>query len=231
MNPIAVKIREERLKSGMTEKMLAKKCGLSENYIKQVESGKKVINEQAAQKMLQVLGAETEILQQGSYVEGSAEDRSPSPLKKKNREPEGETTHSIEPNSQWSGALAHIIKRFPVEDLATGKIIGHKELPLLGKKIDGCPWECLRFFRVKENQLQHLRIYRDDIVTVWEKTDIRNGKLYAVEVNGQRLIRKLSRDQSKKVSISTGAQGESPVILQEAQVKVIGECVKVEFFL
>ena len=50
MNRVAQKIKDARLKSGMSEKQLAKKCGLSVSYILQIETGKKIINEKMADK-------------------------------------------------------------------------------------------------------------------------------------------------------------------------------------
>ncbi len=41
MNRLAEKIKKARLNAKLTEKELAKKCGLSVNYIIQIESGKK----------------------------------------------------------------------------------------------------------------------------------------------------------------------------------------------
>ncbi len=230
MNLIAEKIRQARMKAGMNEKMLAKRCGLSESYVKHVESGKKVINEQSAQRMLQVLGVESDILQQGSQTQESAPEES---VKKDhtNKREQQPVQHTIQPNAQWSDALAHIIKRFPVEELETGKVVGQKAVPLLGKKIDGCPWERLRLFRIQDSQLQHLRIMRNDIITVWEKTEVVNGRLYVTEINGRRMIRKLSKQQNKQMAVSTGVPGEKPQIMEINQVKVIGECMKVEFYL
>lgn len=236
MNPIAEAIRKARLRSGLSEKVLAKKCGLSETYIKQVESGKKVIQEQAAQRILQVLGEETDVLQQGSQIirhdevaQGSEEVPGADAAKK--QPAKNVTLQPIEPNDQWHDALAHIIKRFPVESLATGKSVSQKELPVLGKKMDGCPWEKIRFFQVADSQLQSLRIYKDAVVMVCETGEIINGRIYVIEVNGQRMIRKLTKDQQRKILLSTGASGETPTLVTEKQLKLIGRCIKVEFDL
>ncbi|MDW7672491.1 MAG: helix-turn-helix transcriptional regulator [Bacillota bacterium] len=231
MNPIAETLRKERLRAGITEKVLARKCGLTESYVKQVESGKKVVSEQAAEKMLQVLGAESDVLQQGANIQHVAEDDIKPSTGQQTVQKETKTIQPIEPNAQWSDALAHIIKRFPIENLSTGKVAGYKELPLLGKKIDGCPWEKIRFFEVDNSQFQHQRIYRNDVVTVCENTEIVNGRLYVLEIGGKRVICRLTMNQNKTLSVSTGIAGEEPVMMNAAQVKVIGQCVKVEFFI
>jgi transcriptional regulator with XRE-family HTH domain len=231
MNPIAEAIQKGRMQAGMTEKVLAKKCGLSETYIKQVESGKKVINEEAAKKILLVLGTEPEILIQGSSSQQSEPAEQPVSVPGRKQPQIQETRLPLEPNDQWTDALAHIIKRFPVEDLITGNIIGYKALPLLGKNIDGCKWESVRFFQVSDQQMQHMRINLNDIVMVCEAEAITNGKVYVVEIGGKRMIRKLTKMQNNKVAATTGKSGADSELYQPGQLKVIGRCMKVEFNL
>ncbi len=45
MSRVSDKIKEARLKKGLTQKQLAKKLGVAENFINEVESGRKIINE------------------------------------------------------------------------------------------------------------------------------------------------------------------------------------------
>lgn len=230
MNSVAEKIRAARSKAGISEKALAKKCGLSESYIKQIETGKKVINEQAAQKIFQVLGVDADLLQQGSRILASdVKPTQTTDLDRKKQRVKQENI-SIEPNEQWSDALAHIIKQFPVIDLLSGKTIGIKEVPVLGKKIEECQWNKIRFFRVSDNLLAHLRIKSDDIVMVCETEEIINGKLMAFEMNGRCYLRKMWKNK-KKLLISTGLNNEEPVEYDAEKVRVIGQCLKVEFKL
>ena len=230
MNLIAEKIRTGRSKAGISEKALAKKCGLSENYIKQIESGKKVINEQAAQKIFQVLGVDVDLLQQGSnFLRSDERPAQTSDVDRKGTAAKKDNT-LIEPNDQWADALAHIIKQYPVIDLLSGKNKGFKEIPVLGKKIEGCQGNKIRFYQVSDNLLAHLRIKRDDIVMICETEEIINGKLMVFEMGGRRYMRKMWKD-NKKLLVSTGLQNEAPVEYAPEKVQVIGQCIKVEFKL
>ena len=230
MNSIAEKIKTGRSKAGISEKALAKKCGLSESYIKQIESGKKVINEQAAQKIFQVLGVDADLLQQGSGL--SRSDIKPKQMTELDRKEKmvKQENITIEPNEQWSDALAHIIKQYPVIDLLSGKTMGIKEIPVMGKKVEGCQWNKIRFFQVSDNLLDHLRIKRDDIVMICETEEIINGKLMAFEMGGRRYLRKMWKN-NKKLLVSTGLQNEELVEYDTEKVRVIGQCLKVEFNL
>ncbi len=229
MNLIAQKINTERTKKGMTEKALAKKCGLSENYIKQVEAGKKVINEQAAQKILNVLDVDTDLLQQGANLSRIEEEVTRQrTIKTKEIDKE---QHYIEPNQQWSDALAHIIKEFPVEDIVSGKQVGKKTLPMLGKKSEGFAWDSIRFVRVTDNLLQSFRIHQDDIVMIGDTTQIINGKCMLIELNGRRMIRKIWKVNQNTINLSPGVNEHEVETVKADQVKVLGQCIKVEFYL
>jgi transcriptional regulator with XRE-family HTH domain len=231
MNPVAEKIQKERIRAGLTEKMLARKCSLSESYIRQVEAGKKIISEEAAHKILQALDVEPDVLHQGIH-----EQQPTSQADKMDHLPKVSSAQHlhempVESTDQWSDALAHIIRRFPVEHLINGKITGHKELPVLGKKIDGCPLEKIRFYQVPDSTMQEAGIHTNDHLMVCETEEIINGGFYVIETHGRRIIRKLWKDQKKTISMTKGLPGESPANLNSSQVKIIGRCIKVEHFL
>ena len=228
MNPIAQTIQKERLRKGITEKALAKKCGLAESYIRQVEAGKKVINEKAAEKILKTLGVEPDVLYQGLHQPVSEEPKKAASVPASNHS--APTSLPVEPNDQWAGALAHIIKRFPVKQLSTGKVVDYEELPVLGKKIDGCPWEKVHFFQVDDSHLQHQRITRNDRVMVCETNEVTNGKLYVVEMDGRRLIRQLWKEPNHLISVGMGQTGETREQFPASRIRLIGRCVKVIFY-
>ena len=51
-------IRAARVKIGMTEKQLAKKTGNAENFIKEIESGRRIPSDDQARRILKVLGCD-----------------------------------------------------------------------------------------------------------------------------------------------------------------------------
>ena len=50
-------IKNARIKCGMTEKQLAKKTGNAENFIKEIESGRRIPSDDQARRILKALGA------------------------------------------------------------------------------------------------------------------------------------------------------------------------------
>ena len=51
MSRLGDTIRNARIKAKMTEKALGKKCGLAENFIKDVEMGRKIVSDDQAQSL------------------------------------------------------------------------------------------------------------------------------------------------------------------------------------
>lgn len=223
MSSIASKIREERLKAKMTEKELAKKCGLTAKYIIDIESNKKVANEKIAEKILAVFGEKSGL--DAFYNEPQPEIEIKKVIK---REDPKEVYYNVKPNAQWSDALANVIKKFPIYDIKNNKVVGSKELPILNKKIEGLAWEKLLFLKVSEVDFENFRIEKDDILWIQMLNDISVNGIYVIELNGKKIIRKIKR-VGKTVELYKGLKGESGLSIEISKIKIIGRCVKVEF--
>jgi len=227
MNRLAIKIKEARIKANMSEKELAKACGQNINYILQIESGKKVINEQMAEKLLKILGEQIEFFQD---VEKEVVPEAPSkPLVKPVSKPTVAES-SVTPNDQWTDALSGVIKKFPVIDELSGKALDFKELSILGKKIDGIHFEKIMFVMVSESELPKFRILKGDVLTLHMTTEIQNQGLYYFEYNQKRMIRQLSKHQNNIAVFSKGPN-EIETEIELKSLKILGKIVKVEFTL
>ena len=61
MSRLGDSIRAARLKAKMTEKALGKKCGMAESVIKEIESGRRIVSDEQAQRILKLLGADSPV--------------------------------------------------------------------------------------------------------------------------------------------------------------------------
>lgn len=232
MNPIAKRIQDARRKAGMTEKELAKKCGLSPAYITQIESGKKIINETAAETILKVFGETVETafgayLDQPEVVQTRPEVKKVAP--KPVQPPKAESVQ-VEPTDQWAGALSGIIKTFPVLDLASGKQLGQKELPVLNKKIEGIPWEKLQFYAASDNEAEAFRIRKGDILWVQETAEIQQDGLHIVARQNTKMIVHIRKEYGQLV-LSKTPEDKKPETVEAKSLRIIGRCMKSEFEL
>lgn len=223
MNSIGKKIKEARINAKLTEKQLAKKCGVAESFIVQVESGRKVINEKTAENILKKLGAKLESILQEDLKEEKQERAKPV---KQTTRPTVEF-NPVEPTGQWADALANVIKKYPIYDIATGNSVGQKNLPVLEKKVEGYRWDKLMFVKYNDTGLEGLRIHKNDIVQVYLTNDIQNNGVYLLEIGNKKVIRQLQKESSK-LYLSTSSK-EEPTTTDISKVKLIGRCVKVEY--
>jgi transcriptional regulator with XRE-family HTH domain len=222
MNRLAQKIKDARIKSKMTEKELAAKAGVQLSYLLQVESGKKVINEQMAEKILSVMGEEIQFIPD--------DQPEPEKVKAKTSVPR-EAVKPITPNAQWESVLAGVIQKYPVTGEVSGKVLDYKELSIVHKKIDGIHFEKIMFVKVEESDLPGLRIKKGDVISLHMMNTVENDSIYYLEVGGIRRIRMVRMDSNRKLQLLKGINDASPQIFSPMEVKVIGKCIKVEFFL
>lgn len=222
MNRLAIKIKEARIKAKMSEKDLAKAIGQNINYIIQIESGKKVINEKLAEQILTVLNETMDF-----YVE-------PEPKKeeivKKVVVAVKEPAMSITPNDSWTDALSGVIKEFPIIDEVTQKTVDQKSYSILGKKVEGIHFEKVMFVQVSESECPAFRIHKNDVLVIQMTHEIQNQGIYYLEYNRKKMIRKLVKSQNQVVCISTGNE-KSEIEVPLKDLKIIGKVIKVEFYL
>ena len=115
MSRLGETIRSARIQAKMTEKALAKKCGMAEGVIKDIESGRRIVSDDQAQRILKILGVENPVsaeLEVAQEPEAPLRPR-PRPYKLPVSEPEPQPNGD---NSAWLDALGGVVKRVPVTD-------------------------------------------------------------------------------------------------------------------
>ncbi|MGI6677722.1 MAG: helix-turn-helix domain-containing protein [Dehalobacterium sp.] len=223
MNRLAATISEARKKAGLSEKELAKKCGLSVSYLMQVESGKKIINEKVGEKILKALGVQEKYFDEEKPV--------PEPKKADHRtKPVPVDSIIVEPTESWMDALSGLIKKYPVYDVQSGKVVDFRELPLINKKVAGIHPDKLLFVKASDNDMKFCRIEKEDILTVNLTKEIINGGIYLLEYEGHKLIRRIKKEGSKLL-LSKSINDGSFVTSEPGQIGIIGRVVRIEIIL
>ena len=144
MTRLGETIKAARLKAKMTPKALARKCGVSESFVNEVEQGRRILSDDQAQRMLKVLGVSNPVsteLEVASEPEFTPPPR-PRPYVMPVREPsqpaptreEQEATQKA--TDAWLDALGGVVKRVPIMG-ADGVVIDHRLLPVIGGRIEG----------------------------------------------------------------------------------------------
>ena len=104
MSRVGEKIKEARLKSGMTQKVLAKKLGVAEKFINEVETGRRIVQESFIDKAAKILNADLNDVSMVVTDEALMEERKT--YATVNKKPA-----KIETEEVWDNAFSSVLKR------------------------------------------------------------------------------------------------------------------------
>jgi len=128
MNRLGAEIGRLRKELGITQKQLAKLVGVSEGFIIDVESGRRILNEDLIKKFSRVLRGEV----------GKLELYEPNQDKP---EPDRNVVKVVEKPVQdiWNDALSGILMTVPVYRYKMDKAVDAKQLPIIQNKVEAFP--------------------------------------------------------------------------------------------
>ena len=225
MSRLGDTIRTARLKAKLSEKALGRKCGLAESYIKDVESGRKIVSDDQAQRILKVLGVANPI---STELEVATEP--PVKLRPKPRayilpvEDQKQPEAAAESSDAWLDALGGVVKRVPVV-APDGLVIDHVLTPIVGGKIEGGVPDKVLYYRVPDDMLRGFRVYAGDLLLVVPATKAEDDQLMLVEYKGERIVRKLLKLDGGRIQMQAFDHEFSAVVGTIQTVKVLGRCV------
>ena len=228
MSRLGDTIRAARLKAKMTEKALGKKCGLAESFIKDVESGRRIVSDDQAQRILKVLGAENPV---STELEVAAEP--PVKLRPRPRAYILPVEEQNAPNQQaqaesndaWLDALGGVVKRVPVMD-PEGVVIDHVLTPIVTGKIEGGAPDKVLYYRCPDDMLRGFRVHAGDLLLVVPASKAEDDRLMLVEYEGRRMVRKLLKLDGGRIQMQAFDHEFTAVVGNIQTVKVLGRCVK-----
>jgi transcriptional regulator with XRE-family HTH domain len=220
-------IKRLRMNSNMTQKQLAKKLGVAESFINEVETGKKVINEAMISKMSKVLGKEINDI--GMSVEEQVAQEvevKPSVMKRDITSKKQEDVQEV-----WNSAFGSVMKNVPVYKYDLGKAVQSKLLPVQGNKIEGYSQDKVFFLEIEDDDMIGFRIAKGDIAFVHQVSEPENNSICLIEYNSERVIRQIKKlDNSKLLLISNkGSLRTETASIKE--IKIIGKLDRVEIKL
>ena len=233
MSRLGETIRTARINNKMTEKALAKKCGMSESVIKAIEMGTRIVSDDQAQRILKILGVVNPI---STELEVAAEPEvqlrprprayvipTPEPEKKK----EEIKTESDTVTDAWLDALGGVVKRVPIMD-ENGVVIDHILTPIVGGRIEGGAPDKVMFYRCPDDSLRGFRIHAGDLLLTVPAGKIEDEAIMLVVYKNQRIVRKVLKLDGGKVLMQSYDREFTTVTAPLKDVLVMGKCVKLE---
>ena len=223
MSRVGERIKEAREKSGMTQKALAKKLGVAEKFVNEVETGRKIINESLISKVSKVLNTD---LNDINMVVTDEELQKELKAEKQVRQ-----TKPAEVNEVWNQAFGSVLKNVPIYDYSLAQVKGYKQLATASNKIDGHTANKVFYLRIENNDMTGYRIQENDLALCYSIKEIENNSICLVEFNGKRVIRQIKKlDNVKTLLISNnGSMRTETANIKE--VKAIAKLYRIEFDL
>ena len=223
MSRVGERIKEARSKSGITQKALAKKLGVAEKFINEVETGRRIINESLISKISKVLNTD---LNDINMVVTDEELQ-----KELKAEKEVKKTRPSEVNEVWNQAFGSVLKNVPIYDYSLNQTKGYKQLATASNKIDGHTANKVFYLNIENNDMTGFRIQENDLALCYSIKEIENNAICLVEFKGKRVVRQIKKlDNVKALLISNnGSMRTETANIKE--VKAIAKLYKIEFNL
>ena len=188
-NRMASKLVELRNKRGLSQKQLAKKLGLSEGFIKDVELGRKILNENIIAKISKLFNEDLD----SGFI--SAEDEAEE-LRKHVETPEKALSKA---KDVWTNAFSSVIKKVPIYDYNMNKPLGSIDMPIVSNKVDGHNPDKVMFLKIEDDSMLGMRINEGDLAFSIINSNIENNGIYFLQHGEERVVRQVKLLDSNKV--------------------------------
>ena len=217
MSRVGENIKKAREKSGLTAKALAKKLGVAEKYINEVEMGRKVASESFIDKAAKVLKADLNDISMVVTDEALMEEKKTfKELPKKNAEKTSEV---------WTDAFSSVLKNVPIYNYSLANQKGAKELPIHSNKIEGYPQDKVFYIEIEDDEMSGFRILKGDLAFAHIVKEVSNNGIFLIEYNGKRKIRQIKvLGNSKILLVSNGGS----LVTETKEIRDIQVIAKLE---
>lgn len=187
----------------MTAKALAKKMGVSESFLLDVELGRKVVNEAMIQRFSTLLGRNVSELgldsfESAVYKEDKEDERKARVIQDQARRVEKPVVPPVK-NELWDQAFGSNLKNIPIYTPAFNQPTGQKLYPVEDGKVNGIAAEKAVLVRPINNELSGYGIYKNSLLLGSPIKALTQDGYYLVSVGGQNLIRKIKLLGNSKV--------------------------------
>jgi transcriptional regulator with XRE-family HTH domain len=225
MSRVGDKIKNIRMSTGMSQKQLAKKLGVAENFVNEVETGRKIINQDLIDRISKVLGKDINDITMSFEEQVFEEEKVKKPAASV-RKDKPEQVSDV-----WNEAFASVIKSIPIYNYSLTKVLGSKQLPLLNNKIEGHNQDKVFYLEIEGDDMIGFRIAKGDLAFAVSTNEFFNNSISLIQYGDKRVLRQLQRlDNSKALIISNkGSVVTETVSIKE--IKVIAKLERLEIVL
>lgn len=238
MSRLGQMVRDTRIKKGLTPKALAKKAGVSESYLLEVEEGRRILNENLAKRLSKVLGVS--LSEREDFFDTVSDE-----TKSVKTAPTTETNVALTtaptskqvnaplspPAPQWEQAFSTIIQDVPVYNQSLSKVLYNKKLVIQDKKVEGIPADKAFYVQIEETDADVLNYKRGDLILVQKTSHIQAAGIYLINYQNTIRICEVKPLSNNLLLLGSKKGTLATVTAHVNEVTAVGKCVRAEIML
>ena len=230
----------ERTRQKLTRKQVARKCGVSESYLKDVEEGRRIIQDDQARRILKTLGtsqrneAEFSLDEIAATVDlttlAPARPQAPAQPKPAEPAPVPKSQSKEEQSGIWLDALSSVLQPVPV--MNAGWIqTARRMVPIQDGKIEGAKPDKVVYFLAPDDSMRAMRIEKGDLVMIVPQTLPVDGAIMLVEYGAHRCLRRIKLLGNSNILLQSGDRELGAEPMHISDLKIVGKAVRIEITL
>ncbi len=240
MSIIGTNIKNIRNKQNLSAKQLAKKCGISESALLEIEDGKKVPTTQFTNIITKVLGVNIDAIEPAyfsDYFDEEPEQKEPvvsnssKVINTKTVDNKQGKTNTI------SDAFSKAVRKIPVVNKITigksvpfeGDIIDNKFEPVFQSKDNNVAGEEFIYYMVQDNSMQGARIMKSDLALVFLTDSIRDKDIVLFTHKNTTYIRRYKSVSDTLAVLYPENPDFETFAIDKKDIKLVGKVLRVEF--
>lgn len=223
MSRVGEKIKMAREKSGMPAKVLAKKLGVAEKFINEVEMGRKVAPESFIDRAAKVLNVDLNDISMVVTDEALMEEKKTlKEIPKRKMEASSEV---------WTDAFSSVLKSVPIYDYSLSKSNGFKEMPVHSNKIEGYPQDKVCYLQIEDDEMSGFRIMKGDLAFAHTVKEVSNNGIFLLDYKDKRKVRQVKTLGNSKILLVNNSGSLITETMEIKEVNVIAKLERIEIKL
>lgn len=240
MSIIGTNIKKIRIKQNLTAKQLAKKCGISETALLEIEDGKKVPTTQLTNLITKGLGVNIDAIEPSyfsDYFDEKPEPKETAQASVPRASNAKQETLNTGGSNTISDALSKAVKKIPVIAKITagksipyaGDIIDNKFEPVFQGKSNNVAGEEFIYYMIQDNSMQGARIMKSDLALVFLTDSIRDKDIILFTYKNNTYIRRYKTITDNMVVLYPENPDFETFAVDKKDIKIAGKVLRVEF--
>lgn len=238
MSVIGTNMKNVRIQKNMSIREVAKKAGVSELLLSDIESGKKIPNTQLINSISKILGVSIEAIEPSYFSSYFEEGKEPEiKIEQGAKHSFKKREESAPANTTISDALSKAIKKVPVLNKIThGKpfpydndVIDYKLEPAFMNKANNVKGDEFIYFIQHDDSMIGARILKGDLCLVFLTDSLLDKDIVLAIYGGKTIIRSYKDIDLNKIILYPASLTFEAIVADKKNINIVGKVVRVEF--